>query len=229
MGELEPPQPSAGDHIHAVVRSLFSAIPYAGGAAVELFTALITPPLERRRYEWMKEMGARLQDLEAKKTINITELGNDDSFVDTVLHASNIALRTSQEEKKKALLNAITNTALKLEPDQSLRQIFLNLIDSFTAWHIRILHLFKDPRDWEKDNNHKFPSWSSGGLSDVLENAFPELLGKRMIYDQLWQDLRNNGLVTTDSLHGMMTGGGLFQKRTSELGDRFMSFIKNPI
>ena len=226
MKELIPPEATTGDRVHVLVRSLLSAAPYVGGAAVELFTALITPPLESRRQEWMRDVGERLKELQDNKGIMVEDLSKNDKFIDVVLQVSHSAMRTSQEEKRNALLNAISNSALNIEPDESMRQMFLDMIDSFNEWHLRILRLFQDPRKWAEINNPSFPSRSLGGLDDVLENAYVAMKGKRTFYDQLWRDLHARGLVSTDGLHSMMTAGGALSQRTTELGDRFLRFIE---
>ncbi len=68
-----------------------------------------------------------------------------------------------------------------------------------------------------------------GALSHLVEQALPELRGRREIYDQLWRDLYSRGLVNTEGLHVMMTGGGLVAKRTTEISDAFLNFITSPI
>ncbi len=67
-----------------------------------------------------------------------------------------------------------------------------------------------------------------GGADHILESAYPELKNRRDFYDQIWKDLFQKGLVNCDSLHGMMTGRGIFEKRTTDLGDKFLGFIVNP-
>ncbi len=59
-----PPDQDKGDAAYAAGRALLSAIPVAGGAAVEIFQYIITPPIEKRRNEWMKIIGEALKDLE---------------------------------------------------------------------------------------------------------------------------------------------------------------------
>lgn len=144
------------------------------------------------------------------------------------MHASNLALRNHQEEKLAALRNAIVNSALPNAPDESLQQIFLNLVDTFTVWHLALLKLFQGPEKWAEENNHKFPNLSAGGLSTIVESAFPQLRGQRAFYDIVWRDLYSSGLVTTDGLHVTMSGHGLMQKRTTEMGDKFLKFISKP-
>jgi len=224
--KYQPPEQNAGDVAYATGRALLSAIPAFGGAAVEIFQLVVTPPLEKRREAWMKAIGETVQKLENEKGISIENLKNNDVFIDTLLQSSQIALRNSQSEKLIALKNAVVNSALPEAPEQSLQQMFLNWVDVFTVWHIRILHLFQNPIKWAKENNHQFPTNKvTGGLDDVLTSAFPELAKNQPMYDQIWSDLGQKGLVGSPSLHGMMTWQGTMSPRTTDLGNRFLKFV----
>lgn len=215
---FDAPSSSAGDKLHLLVRAVLSAVPGVGGPATELFNAIVTPPLERRRQEWMEMVGVEISRLSATRNIEIEHLHDNEAFVSTLMQASQAALRTHQEEKLEALRNAVVNSALPEAPDESTQLIFLNHIDRFTEWHIRILRLF--------DNPPESSSVLSGALVHVLENTYPELLGHRSFYDQIWKDLKDNGLVNTDSLHVLMTGQGLAECRTTHFGKKFLRFIE---
>ncbi len=165
----------------------------------------------------MAQVGEKLQDLEAKG-LKLDELGNNEEFVSAVMHASQIALRTHQAAKLDALRNAIINVAKGQAPDEALQNVFLNLVDSFTELHLRILKVFQTPTPP--------PNMSMGGLSSVLEHNIPELRGNRELYNQLWKDLYSRGLVNADGLHVTMTENGLGQKRTTGIGDAFLKFIE---
>jgi hypothetical protein len=54
------PVQSKGDVAHAVVKTVLSAVPYAGGPAAELFALVIAPSLEKRRARWMEEVAEGL-------------------------------------------------------------------------------------------------------------------------------------------------------------------------
>jgi len=223
-----PPEQDKGDAAFATGRALLSAIPVVGGAAVELFQFIITPPIEKRRNEWMKEIGQAVQKLESDKGINIEQLQSNDVFIDNLLQASQIALRNSQQDKLNALKNAVINSALPHPIEQSLQQMFISWIDIFTVWHIRVLHLFHNPPQWATDNNHPFPAnISSGGLDTILGFAFPELAQDRAQYDQIWNDLNQKGLISTPSLHSMMSWSGMISRRTTDLGEKFLAFISD--
>ncbi len=215
--KLQPPKKTKGDAAHAIVKAGLSAVPVIGGPAAELFQNIIQPPLEKRRVEWMQEVGEKLRELE-ESGLNIEELQENEEFISAVMHASQIALRTHQNEKLQALRNAILNVAKGQVPEEALQNVFLNLIDSFTELHLRILKLFQNPEPP--------PNLSMGGLSNVLEHNIPELRGRRELYDQIWKDLYSRGLVNADGLHATITGHGLGQKRTTGIGDTFLQFIE---
>ncbi|ORJ58681.1 hypothetical protein [Geothermobacter hydrogeniphilus] len=226
--KYSPPSKTVGDAAHAIARAGLSAVPYVGGPAAELFSALINPPLEKRRIVWMEEVGEALQMLEEQFEVSLEALQNNPDFIDTVMHASQIAVRNSQTEKRQALKNAILNTALPNPPEEAIRQICLDLIETFTDWHIRILKIFHNPLAWFEANNRPWPNMSIGGLSSILEAACPELKGRRDFYDQIWKDLYTRGLVNTDHMHTTMSGTGLTQQRTSGIGGALLSLIESP-
>lgn len=216
--DLDVPQASAGDAAHALAKAGLSAIPVIGGPAVELFQYLIQPPLERRRSQWMHEVGTRLRELEGRG-INLEELSRNEDFVSVVMHASQVALRTHQEEKREALGNAVLNVAMGQSPHEALQHMFLEWIDTLSVLHLQILKLFQQPTP--------SPNMSMGGLSSVLEYNMPELQGHAPIYNQVWRDLYSRGLVNTEGLNVTMSGRGLSEKRTSEIGDAFLAFISD--
>src|SRR5690554_283904 len=106
--KLQVPGRTMGDIAHAVTKSGLSAIPIVGGPAAELFQNVIQPPLEKRRAEWMAQVGEKLQEMEAKG-LKLEELQQSEEFLSAVMHASQIALRAHQAAKLDALRNAILN------------------------------------------------------------------------------------------------------------------------
>ena len=220
-----PQKKTFGDAANSLVRAGLGMIPLAGAPAVELLNYLVAPPLEQRRTEWFEQIGLRLQELEKKQGISLDGLRDNQCFIDIVMQATQVAMRTSQEEKRKALQNAAINSALSTAPEITLQQIFINYVDVFTVWHIKLLDLFNNPSEWAAKRKHQFPSLFAGGLSNIVESAFPELCGRRDLYDQIWKDLVIKGLVNTDTLHVTMSASGLMEKRTSSMGEQFMKFI----
>lgn len=225
-----PPEATAGDHAHTLVRASIGSIPVVGSAATELFQKLITPPLERRRQQWMESVAKGLRQLESQELLSIEQLANNEVFIDVVMTASQAAIRTSQEKKREALKNAVLNAALPNPPDESRQQIFIGLVDSLTVWHLKILRFFSDPAKAFEEQAKTPPQYSIGGsLSQLLTAAYPELANELELCNLLGKDLYGKGLLAIESFQGMMTGRGVYEKRATSLGDQFLAFISEPI
>lgn len=227
--KYEPPKSGVGDGAHAVARAGLGTIPIAGTASIELLSAIVAPPLEKRRTRWMQEVGEALRQLEQKMGVVLESLNQNDEFVDTVIEATQIAIKTSRKEKREALKNAILNVALPNPPEESLQKLFISLVENLTVWHLKLLELFNNPQEYIQKHDLQFGKISMGAMSHLVENAFPELRGRRGLYDLIWKDLYSRALVTTDGLHTMMTGSGIVAKRTTQIGGLFLEFIQNPI
>lgn len=221
------PEALAADVGHALLKAGISKLPLVGAPAAELFRLIVSPPLEKRRSEWMQSVGDALRKLEEKMDIVLEELQNNDKFIDAAMDATQIALRTSEKEKLEALQNALLNAALPNSPEEEIQKMFFSFIDLFTVFHIKILELFRNPSS-DKYGIY-FKDITSGPLRLVLEKAFPNLKGKKSFYDQIWKDLYLRGLVSIEGLHGIMSYAGIMTKRTTEMGDAFLDFISNPL
>jgi hypothetical protein len=215
------------DIAYATAKAVAGSIPIAGAAAAELLGLIVTPPLEKRRDDWMKEIGERLRGLENSGVIDLQTLSNNPKFIDAVLQATSFALKTSDQEKISAFQNAIVNTAIGEAPDQTVSQIFLNLIDNFTSWHVKILHLFDDPAEWFKNQNKSLPNYMAAGLTNVVTEAFPILKNQSELLDLIWSDLKRAGLHNSGSLNTMMSGSGLLASRITPLGKSFLRYISS--
>ena len=165
-------------------------------------------------------VGEKLQELE-DRGVDISKLQDNEEFITAAMHASQLAMRTHQKEKREALRNALMNIATGHSPEEALQHMFFNWIDTMSSLHIQILKLFQAP-----------PAPANvmmGGLSTVLEHNIPALRGSTHIYGQVWKDLYIRGLVNTDGLNVTMYGPGLAEKRTTRLGDEFLRFIAEPL
>lgn len=218
-----------GDYAHAIIKSGLSALPIVGGGASELFSLLIAPPVSKRRDKWLVQLAEGLEELKSNTpTFDINSLVDNEVFITAVLHATQAATRNHHEEKLLALRNAVLNSALDIGIDDNVQLLFINMIDSMTPWHLRILSFFQSPTKWFGDNQKQVPTLYTGSPSRVLESAFPELGGRRSFYDIIIKDLYSQGLLSTESLHVMMSGEGTTAKRTTDFGDLFISYVSSP-
>lgn len=224
-----PPKRTRGDTTHSLVKAGLGSVPLIGNAAAELFNLIVAPPIEKRRDEWFGEVGERLQMLEDAGFATVESLQANDAFISTITKASQIAVTTHDKDKRAALRNAIVNSALGIEPDESLRQMFLRFVDELTPWHIRILELMQDARAWFVRQNRQPPQYIiAGSLSQLFTDAYPELRNQRDFLELIHAELNARKLSNSGNLMTVMSGSGPFEKRTTAFGDRFLAFIAEP-
>ena len=230
--KFDPPKASAGDAVHAIARAGLGTIPIAGAAAVELFTAIITPSLAKRRDQWMRSIGESLRQLEKQMNIVLESLKSNDSFIDAAMQASQTALRTSQSEKLDALRSAVLNSALPNPPEEAIQQLFLNFVDSLTVWHLKILNFIYNPPVGDVKLRTDYTHVHFSELPRSIEATYSELKGRYSFYNQIIQDLSARGLLdlgAMDTSHEMATMQGIPSVKITDLGKEFIDFITSPL
>jgi hypothetical protein len=166
------PTKTGGDVLYAITKGTISSIPVFGGLGAELLELALASPLSKRRDEWMESIARRLDSVQAK----LDSLAKDPAFVTTVLRATQIAIRNHAEEKLEALRNAVINTAAGRAPEDDRSTLFLNLVESFTPTHLRILKFFQN----------------RGSLDFA---SIQRLANQREITDQMVLELSRSGLI----------------------------------
>jgi len=62
------------DIAHSLAKGGLGSIPVIGSLASEIFGLVVTPPLEKRRAEWMNEVAKNLKNLNPNKKLTLTYL-----------------------------------------------------------------------------------------------------------------------------------------------------------
>ena len=68
-----------------------------------------------------------------------------------------------------------------------------------------------------------------GSRTQLLETYYPELRGQNQFYARVVADLVADGMLNVRDLGGMITSQGMFQKITTDWGDRFLGFITSSV
>jgi hypothetical protein len=112
-----------------------------------------------------------------------------------------------------------------MSPDETEESIMLDFIDRLTPTHIALLKLFQNPRS-NRTVVERMQHTMTGGLTQVILAAYPELQGRNELMGLMWRDLESAGLFGQGNvLNVTMSGSGLLEKRTTAFGDRFLAFI----
>ncbi len=214
MSDRELPKSDWKDNALALGKFVGSAIPFAGGPIVEGLNFIDA------RFFLGKRLRLFLEDLnrdaailqEKGKAPGPEELAKNEAFITTLLHAIQAATRSHQKEKLKSLRNAVLNSALPSAPDEDMQLIFINLLDSFTAFHLKLLFVLDDPEKCIPD-------------AESRERAFPEIEKNREFYTMVLNDLKASGLAQGDNrFFEMEWKWGL----TTDIGHQLVEFIKSP-
>jgi hypothetical protein len=199
---------------------MLNAVPMVGGTLAELLNMVIGSPLERRRGEWERTVAEAINSLRHSDFgFSPEELRDNPIFIDAVLAATAAAVKTSQEAKLDALRNAILNSVLPDAPEIAVQHLFIALIDRLTSWHLMVLKLAHDTAA----TLESLGRFSTDPL-ESMQLVYGELQGKGNICTMIWQDLTDARLVGSPT-----TAGGTVVKWTTDLGDQFFDFIRNPL
>lgn len=216
------------DFAIAVTRATIASIPIVGGGAVEFFNLVVGDPAQKRRDEFYERLLERLQNLEGTiSAITPENLANDEQFQATFIECAQISARTTQEQKRELLRNAIINTAVATNLNETVRAMFVQLTDRLTVDHIRLLKIYDDPSSIPAVKR-RLSSVMMGPTSVVIEAAAPDLAADLGFCELLLKDLHSAALMEDPGLHTTMTGDGIGQPRTTKLGRNYLLFLSDP-
>jgi len=196
------------------VKTTLSVIPIGGALATSIYDSIKGNCLAKRKEKWERELEARLSHTEE----TLETIGNNELFTTTLIRATELAMKTAQEEKIQYLANAVVNS-LSPDLDEEKMMVMLNLLDKYTVSHIKILYYFYNPRRFDEMKH----SSAMGSPKLLLFSMFPELNNE--LFDKLYEDLFIDGMVNLENLNVMMTGRGITEKRTTPLADSFLNFV----
>jgi hypothetical protein len=226
---VESTYPEDSERRHALVAAAemaVSFIPTVGSALQVALTEKAGQKLDDRRARWFNGLATKLFELEDRLG-DFDHLVDNDTFMDAVTTATQIADRTSRTEKIEILRNAVVNSVLPAAPDDDTQQVFFELIARFTPTHVRLLKMLSDPGGWFAHLGIPRPEYMSAAKTALIEAAMPEFAGREDLLGRYTGALSSGGLVT-GSVSGMMTNAGLWASATSALGLEFLAFIEEP-
>jgi hypothetical protein len=187
-----------------------------------MITMWIKPPYEKRQQEWFAAVTEGLQRLEATVGgFNAGDAFQNEQFFTAFIAATDAAVRTHQQEKRRALRNAVLNAALPNAPDEELQQMFIRFIRDLGPTHLQLLQHFAYPtaglsaEESSRLTNMGF-MWAQGAPGNtgprdgqqmltsgqdhvsarVFRENFPHLLRRPTFVAAVVADLRGMGLVT---------------------------------
>ncbi len=200
------------------IKTLLSAIPIGGTLITCIWDSIKAHVADRRMEDWKNQIEEKLSTLEC----SLESIGENELFASAMMKATDIAIKTAENEKRQYLANAVKHS-INVSIEESVMMIYLDLLDKYTLWHLRILHLFRNPKGFQQVN---VGSIMMGSARIVVEQVYPEIAKERELLDKIVKDLQNDGLMVEGSyMQSGMTANGVVASRTTELGNNFLKFI----
>ena len=203
------------DTAEIAAKTALSVIPVGGALVTSVYDTVKGNCLSKRQEKWKETLEERLSKLECA----LEDIGNNELFTTALVKSTEIAMKTSREEKMAYLANAVINS-LDPDIDEEKLIVFLSLLDKYTISHIKIIYFFNNPKRFDGVSSS---SYMMGSPTTPLFQIYPEL--NNGLFTKIYDDLYTDGMVNTESLNVTMTGSGMVAKRTSQLGDEFLDFI----
>jgi hypothetical protein len=215
---------SVAEHVLNILKAGLSAAPFAGAIA-SLLSDYIPSNRSRRIEEFAHSVA---QDLDRLQEHVDEEHVLSEQFAYMFEQSFRGAADNPQREKREAFRGVLVNAALNTT-DEDTQEYFLNLVNSLSVLHIRILKFMAYPERYLEEAG--IPSGRiGGGFGQMFGVAIPGVPVD--VIRSAFGELYRYGLITTDqTIFSTMTsaqGLHLLGGRVSDLGMRFIRFCMVP-
>lgn len=132
---------------HKIIISLIGLvinIPGVGGTTNRVLDIIYSSPAKKRTDKWIQNIEDALLELEGKiEGLDKEELFRDEEFVSLLIQATQIAVKTHQEEKVRLLKNSLVNAHIASIPFD-IKELLIRKLDKLTLSHLVILRYIQD-------------------------------------------------------------------------------------
>ena len=165
-------------------------------------------------------MAGAVNELLEREVVTVEKLVNNEAFTTAVLHATQVAVRTSKREKHEMLRNALLNSALPLSPEEDFQVAFIHLIDVLTTMHIRVLDRFRGRLGYFKVSDAEDGIREQSDYILIAMASFPEI---DKFPRHFANDLLVRGLLEVEQHIGVD-----FLVNVTDFGLEFLQFVNSP-
>ena len=214
------------EHLVKILKAGLATTPFCGGVA-SLMSDYIPSSKFQRLEQFAKIIAEDLNKLQNK--VDNAKIQTDE-FAFLFENCFRGVAENYQKEKLEAFRGILINSAIGVNLSEDEKEYFLNLVNTLSVLHVRILKFMAKPFEYLNDN--KIPAESiSGGFTQFFPVAIPGVeIG---VIEAAFGDLYSYGFINTDKkiFHAMTSGQGmdLLGNRVTQLGANFINFCTAPI
>lgn len=214
------------EHLVNIIKAGLATAPFCGGIA-----SLMSDYIPSSKFQRVEQFAEKIaQDLnKLQHQVNESQLQTDE-FAYIFENCFRGVADNYQREKIEAFRGILINSAIGSNLSEDEKQYFLNLVNTLSVLHVRMLKFMAMPIDYLNENN--IPQENiRGGFSDFFPIAIPGINLK--VIESAFGDLYRYGLINTDkTIFNTMTSGQglhLLGDRVSPLGKSFIGFCTAPL
>jgi hypothetical protein len=230
---ITAPTSDAKDKIYNVVKMSVALLSLD---APDVFSMIVKPPLEKRLEDWQVSVVEKLAELDERlNSITIENLSQNRVFITAIANVTPLVLRTHREDKLDALRNIVLNAALPNAPHDDLQIMFIQMVDTFTSWHVTLLKFFAHPKWYiQLDYPESLDDIPAEEAIEKLMSIFPELKQQPAFTNKVVNDLSYNRLIALPEVRldkrGIVSDDSPVDPNIiTELGKQFLNFTKSPL
>lgn len=208
-----------------IFKAVLATAPFGGGIA-----SLMTDYIPSARFKRLEDFAAKTaEDLKNHADeVDETYLKTDD-FAFMFEKCFRGAAENPQKEKLDAFRGILVNSAIRRDLSEEEKEYFLNMANTLTALHIRILTFMAEPLAYLEAAGIS-QNQIQGGFRQFFPVAIPGV--ELDVIRSAFGDLHRFGLTNTDQgIFSTMTAGQglqLLGGRVSSFGEQFIRFIMSP-
>ena len=215
----------SAEHILNILKAGLATTPFCGGIA-----SLMSDYIPNAKFERLEKFANQIAEdlVELQSKVDETKIHTDE-FAYIFEECFRGVAENYQKEKIEAFRGILINTAVGSNVSEDEKEFFLNLVNTLSVLHIRILKFMDSPIEYLSTYN--IPQESiHGGFSQFFPVAIPGVSVE--VIQSAFGDLHQYGFTNTDkSIFNTMTSGqglNLIGNRVTEFGHKFMNFCLTP-
>jgi len=203
--------------VEVAAKTALSVIPIGGALITSVWDSIKSNCAQKRLIKWQSLIEKQLSEVNA----TLEDVGNNENFTSAIFQATELAIKTSENEKREYLANAVLNS-LTCPFEESAVMMFFSMIEKYTLWHLKILDFFQNPKKFPQINEDHY---YMGSPKTPLFDVYPGLKNKEVYVDKIVKELYSDGLMNTPDLNCAVTSSGMVASRVTEIGEDFICFI----
>ncbi|WP_130351612.1 hypothetical protein [Agromyces ramosus] len=133
------------------------------------------------------------------------------------------ALQTTRQEKREYLAEALANCGSNRPTPDFLQEMFADAAVRYSVEHVTLLYIAAEPAQWLSQVGRDLADINRDFAAVLPGSVFEGIDEWELLFDTIWTDLYNDGMIMNRPGPGMNLGG--LRPMVTTKGRRFLRFL----